>query len=419
MKNSCKNTFFTSFFCKSFYILFLFISLSCSNMKDKSKIVPIFSFDIGYDEKELGLVNEVIHQEQKNINYCYSNGFYFISDRINNKILKVTESGEILLTIFNKINYPVIAENTGNTDNNQTSDVDYLILYSEYNLMSPGLISADNEKNIFIINSNPDYKKLKNNVVEDKIILKFNPNGILEFELGRNGINTEPFGYIISMKNDVDNNLVIIEKMNDGFQIYKFSSQGTLILKSTITLKNIPLLKNEISYIISFVDIRSDYRENEIYITCQFASKETTMMLETYSIEYEKIYLYSLKENKISKMLLKINQEYEDLSKFKLNQDITELYGDKKSIAKPFQSIIGLDNVNNIYLFQKEIPFQSITANNQYIMKYLETGKLSKTSFVEFEKNALFVNNYYLTNDGRIITYIIKEDKINFVKILL
>ena len=135
-------------------------------------------------------------------------------------------------------------------------------------------------------------------------------------------------------------------------------------------------------------------------------------------LESEQVINYGILTSSLDTALSRFTEEYSSYIGDQEN-DVYFIYGDKKSIAKPFQSIIGLDNVNNIYLFQKEIPFQSITANNQYIMKYLETGKLSKTSFVEFEKNALFVNNYYLTNDGRIITYIIKEDKINFVKILL
>ena len=78
--------------------------------KKNTQEKKIFSFPIGYDKEELGLLPEKSANEVS-LDFCYSNGFFYISDKINNKILKVTETGVVVLTIYNQGNYPHLKVN--------------------------------------------------------------------------------------------------------------------------------------------------------------------------------------------------------------------------------------------------------------------------------------------------------------------
>ena len=100
--------------------------------KKNTQVKKIFSFPIGYDKEELGLLPEKSANEVS-LDFCYSNGFFYISDKINNKILKVTETGVVVLTIYNQGNYPHLIPNSFNaTEIDVTSDEnhEYLKLYS-------------------------------------------------------------------------------------------------------------------------------------------------------------------------------------------------------------------------------------------------------------------------------------------------
>lgn len=395
------------------------IPLSCTKTANKKSIRELFSFNIGYDKNELGLRPENFFSEIQIINYYYSNGFYYISDSINNKILKVTETGTPILTIYNKTNYPKITPNTTVSIDTTTeqSEVEYLILYSEYELSSPGLICADIDKNIFAVNSSPLYKKMEDNRIDDEMILKFDKKGNFLYKLGKTGINTQPFGYIIKMINDNSNNLIVIEQTDNVYTIYKYSNAGVLLHKCELSLKSIPVQKNESNYLITFVNIIPGYIEDEVYVTAQFVSKEINMKLETYSIEYEKIFRYSMKQNKIDRMLLKISPENEDLTKYKYDTEIMNLYGNKKSVQKPFQTLLGVDINNNIHLYRKDIPLETITANNYYFMRYNENGALQEVKYVNYPNNIFYNSNMTLTNDTRIVSFIVKEGEIKFITI--
>ncbi|MBR2317706.1 MAG: hypothetical protein IKA37_06995 [Spirochaetales bacterium] len=147
------------------YIL-ICLSILCligCNVREKknTQVKKIFSFPIGYDKEELGLLPEKSVSEAA-LDFCYNNGFFYISDKINNKILKVTETGVVVLIIYNQSNYPHLVPNSSDAlDVDSTSDenYEYLKLYSSYSLEQPGAITADIEKNIYVVNREPMHKK--------------------------------------------------------------------------------------------------------------------------------------------------------------------------------------------------------------------------------------------------------------------
>lgn len=410
------------------FLLFLCIFSSCSkeNSKRHSPIKKIFSFKIGYDKEELGLLPSK-QGTGSTLNYYYNNGFYYLSDATNNKILKITETGVVILSIFNKENYPELLSNVASSEEN-TSDAtetfEYLKLYNPYNLVRPGYISADIEKNIYVVNKDPDYKKLNNtNQIEDELIVKFNAKGEFQYLLDKNGIQKEnkteisPFSYLFKIGNDINNNLIAIEGYNNDLNLYKFSKEGKLLSKSILSLKNLPLSKNETNNIILLIDVIPGCLEDEVYVVYQFISKENVSAIDTFRIEYEKIFRFSLKENKFDKMLLKTSVEYEDLTKHKFEPAVVELYGDMKKIQKPLQTFIGVDGENNIYFYQSELPTNSLITKNFNLMKYNANGRLESKRYISYPYDIIYHSKMFLTSKGKIINYIAKEDEVTFVSI--
>ncbi len=402
------------------------ILIGC-NVREKknTQIKKIFSLPLGYDKEELGLLPEKSASEAV-IDFCYNNGFFYISDKINNKLLKVTETGVIVLTIYNQENYPnLIPNNSGASDSDATSDEnhEYLKLYSSYPLEQPGVIAADIEKNIYVVNREPMHKKYgEQNQIEDEFILKFNSHGQLQYKIGKNGCSmssadVEPFNYISKVATDVNSNLIVMEGYSEDLKIYKYSKDGTLLYQTMLTKSKLPLSKNETNAVILLIDAVAGYAEDEILVTYQFVSREVTNSIELFQLEYEKIFCYNMKEDKFDKMLLKTSPEYEDLTKLKFDPAVTELYGDMKRIQRPMPVFIGSDSYSNIYLYQEKLPLDSLIIKEFRLMKYNENGRLESLRHVKYSHDIVYNSNMYLTFNGRVLGYVVKENEVTFVSV--
>lgn len=411
------------------YIL-ICLSILCligCNVREKknTQVKKIFSFPIGYDKEELGLLPEKSVSEAA-LDFCYNNGFFYISDKINNKILKVTETGVVVLIIYNQSNYPHLVPNSSDTlDVDSTSDenYEYLKLYSSYSLEQPGAITADIEKNIYVVNREPMHKKYgEQNQIEDEFILKFDSRGRLIYKIGKNGSSksvaeVEPFNYISKVATDINNNLIVMEGYSEDLKIYKYSKDGELLYQTLLSKNKLPLSKNELNGVILLIDVIPGYSEDEILANYQFISREISNSIELFQLEYEKIFRYNIKEDKFDKMLLKTSPEYEDLSKLKFDPAVMELYGDMKKIQRPMPTFIGCDSYSNIYLYQEKLPLDSLIIKDFRLMKYNENGRIESLRHVRYSHDIVYNSDMYLTHNGRVLSYVVKENEVTFVSV--
>ena len=392
---------------------------SCTTEK-KGSLKELFSFKIGYEEKELAVIAGKQTTEDDIMNFFYKNGFYYISDGINNKIMKLTEKGEPILTIYNKENYPHTSP-TENSNNEGTGDenIIYIKLFKQFDLFSPGIITADINKNIYVINKNPADKQFDGkDSVSDEMVVKFDTNGNFLYRLGREGINRAPFGYILRMITDNNNNLVIIERVINGIKVYQFSPEGKHLKSSDISISDVPIITNEEkNVIIDFVDFIPGYVKDEIYITCQYISKEeSTLSISKYDTLYEKIFRYSLASNRFEQMVLKVLPEYEDLTKYE-NPVVEKFYGDKKKVMKPIASLIGIDEENKIYLYQRELPLLKLKEDNELVTIYFADGKFYGKNRVVYPLDIDFHSKMFLSPDGKVFSYFISKGEVHFALI--
>ena len=411
------------------YIL-ICLSILCligCNVREKknTQVKKIFSFPIGYDKEELGLLPEKSVSEAA-LDFCYNNGFFYISDKINNKILKVTETGVVVLIIYNQSNYPHLVPNSSDAlDVDSTSDenYEYLKLYSSYSLEQPGAITADIEKNIYVVNREPMHKKYgEQNQIEDEFILKFDSRGRLIYKIGKNGSSksvaeVEPFNYISKVATDINNNLIVMEGYSEDLKIYKYSKDGELLYQTLLSKNKLPLSKNELNGVILLIDVIPGYSEDEILANYQFISREISNSIELFQLEYEKIFRYNIKEDKFDKMLLKTSPEYEDLSKLKFDPAVMELYGDMKKIQRPMPTFIGRDSYSNIYLYEEQIPLDSLIIKDIRLMKYNENGRIESLRHVRYSHDIVYNSDMYLTHNGRVLSYVVKENEVTFVSL--
>ncbi len=399
------------------WILFIFLS-SCFNTAKPVKLKNSFLMKIGYDINDVGNFLQPNGMSAASLFIHYNEGFYYFSDPVNNKIMKVTKSGVPILIIFNKSYNPHIKP-TKIDDATSDESLSYVKLYKDYPVYSPGILTTDIDKDIYVVNNDPAYRKSNaDQAASSSMILKFDNKGSLLFKLGKEGPDTEPFTSILNMQCDDKDNLVVQEYSITGILIYKFSPQGKLLSKNNITKDQIPLTGKEQNCIVDIIDVKLGFTENDVFITCQYVNKKVeNISLVSYEVLYEKILKYSLKSGKFVQSLIKIDPEYYDASKFKQTEIAQRAFGNKKKILKPMESLIGVDRYNNIYMTRPEFKQDNLGRTTQIIYIYDGCHCLKNYFSVDYAAGEEYFSKFFLTPEGKIFSYYFQKGELQFVDI--
>lgn len=396
-------------------LCFLLLNISCFR-NEKSQIDTIFSLKIGFGTNDVGGNFEKL--SDKMFYVINKDGFFYILDGINNKVMKVTEKGDVILIIYNQESNPHIKPLF--PVKSETEDLTvYTKLYRDFKIINPLLLEVDNRKNIYLVNRDPEYKKMVENIgIKDQLILKFDSSGTFLNYIGVDGIGNGPFSSITELKVDNNNNLLVRETLDDGIYIYKFSENGKLLKKVKLTKENIPVLTNEMEYIIDFVNIKLSNFEDEVYISSQFIrSFIENFSIIKYETMYEKIFVYSLKSEKYEKLLFKINPEFVDLTKISDNRYIKTLYGDNKIIMKPMKEFIGVDLNYNLYFKDTQLPLNTPIPNKFTLNIYDINGRNIKNIDIQYPVDIDYFSDMILSRNGGVYSYYIKNGEIFFARL--
>ena len=78
----------------------LFMNFSCSNQKvEELKKERAFRIPIGVGEEEIGVIREQNGIFSSPDSLLFKNGFFYVVDSVNQKILKITNPGDVILVL--------------------------------------------------------------------------------------------------------------------------------------------------------------------------------------------------------------------------------------------------------------------------------------------------------------------------------
>jgi hypothetical protein len=388
---------------------------SCFQRVTETEMREIFTVDIGFDQDDIGAHTSSSLANTETFQVAYKNGFFYVSDAANDKLLKISEKGEPVLFIYNPVTNPFMSPTEDGVAGEEASET-YARLYRPYPVHDPGLITADNRKHLYCINRHPDYKMTNDDgTIVDQMILKFSPRGEVQYLLGRKGIDSIPFGYISHITCDELNRLMVFEIAQAGFNLYLFSEEGELVTMRTITNSVIPLTRFESENLVDIIDIIPGYRRDELYITCQFIREMVSNMnIVNYETLYEKVMLYSIDTGKVTKLQLKIQPVERDLSGYPRDA-VKALYGDARKVPLPIQTLVGADHAGRMYFTQRELPISRIDEHTGYIYTYDQAGKLLSRRMFRFPMESSYISDLHFSSNGTIFAYYIEKGRIHFV----
>ncbi len=232
-------------FLNLFILLFLFC-LGCARFKTKNLTPHIeFSLSIGKDINNIKIIQTSDYFFEIPSEYFIKDKFLYLVDIFNFRVLKVGKKDKIILKFGEKYQEEKISEiNLFNTNFSGLKFNNDLFKFVE-----PGQIYIDNKNNIFVEN-------VLSSITEEhrynaySIILKFDSRGkpleIYGKKISKEG-NIYPFEELDHFSVDINDNLFVVEKRENEWKIYKFSSPDKIIglFTSSSLLSNIKIPKDE------------------------------------------------------------------------------------------------------------------------------------------------------------------------------
>ena len=232
-----------------FMILITGLSLfffGCSKNKvEELKKELSFSIPIGSGVEEIGVLKSDSGLFSGPGSVIFKNGFFYVVDTVNQKLLKVTKPGDVILVISRGTRKENEKENVLRTKQRK---------YFEFNNI--GKVAVDNENNIYIENkfieklpekteidifSTESILEQEKHEIYVSYILKFDRLGNFMYKIGKNGINSDPFFYIYKTDVDDDGNLIVltVDEEWKTWDYYKFDSEGNQLFYDHISSEEI------------------------------------------------------------------------------------------------------------------------------------------------------------------------------------
>jgi hypothetical protein len=215
---------------------------SCRNSRVGSiQREDLFSLEIGPMEDQLALYKLDGNRGIRRTGFTMRDGQFYIADGNSGKVVRYNSYGDLLLMVYNEETNPEpfnLRTNIANTE--QATRWAYT-----YSLEEPGWITVDSRKYIFVEDRLPRQSHrfdAEINAYLDGIILFFDQDGRYINYLGREGIGGSPFPRIIGLSISARDELVVICRIPDGWEIYWFSSSGNLLYLFKFSSSAIPPL---------------------------------------------------------------------------------------------------------------------------------------------------------------------------------
>ncbi|GHV31545.1 lipoprotein [Spirochaetia bacterium] len=200
----------------------------------------LFTLDIGLLEDQIDLYNLEGGRNSRTTSLAVRDGLFYIADGNGGKVVHYTSYGDLLFMIYNEeTNPPPLTLRT----DVEAGGIITRRAFS-YPLQEPGTIAVDARKHIYVEDRLPYERRrfnTENRILEDSIVLHFDPSGSFMGYLGKEGIGGSPFPNIERISVSVRDEYAVVCRMPTGWTIYWYDAEGTLLYLLPLKNENIPI----------------------------------------------------------------------------------------------------------------------------------------------------------------------------------
>jgi len=415
------------FFITLLFILLLFLLDGCGKGKvEQLKKEELFSIRIGMGEEEIGVLKQTNGELLGPSRVLFRNGFFYIVDPVNVKILKITTPGDVILTLSQGYE-----ENAAQEDLLRTKQRRY------FPFTQIGTIAVDNENNVFVeekvIEKVPEENEIDLFISAGSYeeqgderyvsrILKFDRLGNYLFSIGENGKESEPFYYLYEMEVDREGNLIVLTA-DEGWEewtVYTYDQKGALLAQKRVGIQEVFDDKDmeDSTYFVMNVLPECSSQHLIYWVSLYSTSYDTKEMKKEEDLWGEEIEIKDVdalkekeqkkEEQKTGRDLIYYKLLYYNLMTGEIDRSF-KWENELDSSTQSTEEFFGIDGESNNFLWKYVDPTKAI------ISIFRSNGTpITRRSFV-FEEDGIWTN-MAVAADGSICAVKINERSLSFYR---
>ncbi|MDR2542170.1 MAG: hypothetical protein LBC80_01795 [Treponema sp.] len=377
--------------------LAVFFTFACRNSTDGSiDREELFSLGIGPMEDQIALYKLDGSRGIRRIGFSMRDGLFYISDGNSGKIVRYNSYGNLLFMIYNEeTNPPPLTLRTNIPDEQQATRWAF-----QYPLEEPGWITVDSNRHIFVEDRLPyhqQYTDPETRSLLDGIVLHFDQDGRFINYFGREGIGGSPFPRIVGLSSSIRDELVVICRIPDGWELYWFNTSGQLLFLVKISTNMIPA-HPEWAQAHGVIDsIKASVDSRNVYIKVDYSRDTFDQSTNTRTGSVP-----------VSSFLWTLNIEdgsYTDYIEIPLYEIIEN---GRPSGFTVFYSMMGIARNGRTLLY--------VPVENGYVLLYVNLYTRSqRRGNILISSDELMYNDFYLSPEGILCGMLADDFSINMV----
>lgn len=373
-----------------FLLILFFVSCSENDIRSISR-ENLFALGIGRLEDQIDLMNFEGTPSSEKTRITMRDGLFYISDGKGEKVVRYTSYGDLLFMIYNEENNPPPMTLPVNPSAGEHATR----WASVYPFREPGEIQVDSRKHIYVEDRLPPDRHnfdQESRALLDSTVLHFDTDRKFVEYLGREGLGGSPFPRIDSLHVSVDDEIAVVCRIPQGWNIYWFTADGMLRYSIPISNNTLPIPPNQDLFpSIDSFSIAPDERKIYIKINYYRSTFDASTGTKT-GIPFDSSVIHVL--NVESGM-------YESIIEIPLfEQKYTE--GKREYTESLIYSMIGAVNDGWVFL--------SVPVDGGYsLLVVRENSPEQRRGYIQVDNNELFFNAFDVSADG-ILSGLLADD---------
>jgi hypothetical protein len=363
----------------------------------------LFSLSLGKLDNQIDLFPPSSGNVEKKTSIYMRDGWFYIANGNSGKVMVFSSYGDLIFLLYNPATNPAPAfikqvqvdtstggNTTGGAPDNSSEDLVSTRGAVAYPFLDIGEIAVASDKSLYVEDAVTEAKVVKDGahgVLLTRVILRFDRRGKPEGYLGQEGIGGTPFPYIMAMHVTSNDQLVVVTRLPQSWEVFWYSREGTLLYQVEIDSAHLPVAAEK-SVTPSLVKIIPDMQNMFLYLTIYLyrepaddASRPNSNQADTV---ISRVYRLNLK-----------TRQYDSFVELPQNPPRKETAGLKTTeIPAPPSDLIGVSANGYYYLL-------GFADSNLYTLQILDqAGRVRTRRYMVIEDSELSFRDLRLSPTG-------------------
>ncbi len=391
----------------AFLIIPLLSIVGCQKKEIEELVgTELFSLSLGKLDNQIDLFPPPSGTMEKKTRICMRDGWFYVANGNAGKVMVFSSYGDLIFLLYNSLtNPPPTFLNAPGPTSAGAQDLVSTRGAVSYPFSDIGEIAVGSDKTLYVEDSVAEAKVVKDNdhgVLLTRVILRFDRKGKPQGYLGQEGIGGTPFPYIMAMHVTAHDQLVVVTRLPESWEVFWYSSEGALLYHVEIDTAHLPVAAEK-GVTNALVKIIPDLQNPFLYLLI-YSYREPVD---------DPSRANSSQENDVESRVYKLNlrtRQYESFVELPQNPPRKETVGLKTTeIPAPPSDLIGVNAKGYYYLL-------GFTDSNLYSLQILDpSGKVRARRYMVIEDSELSFRELRLSPTGLVYGLLVDQTKAHVI----